>query len=373
MILRIRQMLIKEFLQMFRDVRMRLVVVAMPLVQMTVLAFALTTDVKDIRTAVVDPDNSPQSRQLVAEFAGGNYFEITHRLATDTHVQGLLDSGRVRAVLRLPQHFSGDIRSGKATTVQLLVDGTMSNDAAVTLNYANQAVARFNQRMLDERAGGAAARSSPVEILTRAWYNPNLESKYYFIPGLIAVMLILIGLVLASMAIVREKEIGTIEQVMVTPIRRVEFILGKTLPFLATGMVTMTLMFLIARVVFGIRIQGSISLLYTAATIYILGNLGLALLLSVTARTQQQALLTAFFILVPAILLSGFIFPIRNMPEVIQWLTVFNPMRWFLQILHGIVIKGVGVRILWLPIGALAALAASFLTLAVARFRKTLE
>ena len=249
----------------------------------------------------------------------------------------------------------------------------MSNDAAVTLNYANQAVARFNQRMLDERAGGAAARSSPVEILTRAWYNPNLESKYYFIPGLIAVMLILIGLVLASMAIVREKEIGTIEQVMVTPIRRVEFILGKTLPFLATGMVTMTLMFLIARVVFGIRIQGSISLLYTAATIYILGNLGLALLLSVTARTQQQALLTAFFILVPAILLSGFIFPIRNMPEVIQWLTVFNPMRWFLQILHGIVIKGVGVRILWLPIGALAALAASFLTLAVARFRKTLE
>ena len=186
-------------------------------------------------------------------------------------------------------------------------------------------------------------------------------------------MLILIGLVLASMAIVREKEIGTIEQVMVTPIRRVEFILGKTLPFLATGMVTMTLMFLIARVVFGIRIQGSIPLLYTAATIYILGNLGLALLLSVTARTQQQALLTAFFILVPAILLSGFIFPIRNMPEVIQWLTVFNPMRWFLQILHGIVIKGVGVRILWLPIGALAALAASFLTLAVARFRKTLE
>jgi ABC-2 type transport system permease protein len=372
MFLRIRQMLQKEFLQMFRDVRMRMVVVVMPLVQMTVLAFALTTDVKEIRTAVVDPDNSPQSRQLLADFTGGTYFKVTDRLDTDNRVKTLLDAGRVRAVIRIPQHFAGDLRAGKTTTVQLLVDGTLSNDAAITLNYASQAVAHFNQRMLSEPAE-ATETASPVDIRTRAWYNPNLESKYYFIPGLIAVMLILIGLVLASMAIVREKEIGTIEQVMVTPIRRAEFIIGKTLPFLVTGMVTMTLMFLIARVIFGIHIQGSLPLLYTTATIYILGNLGLALLVSVTARTQQQALLTAFFILVPAILLSGFIFPIRNMPELIQWLTVLNPMRWFLQALHGIVIKGVGVRTLWMPICALAALAACFLTLAVARFRKTLE
>ena len=373
MILRIQQILIKEFLQMFRDVRMRVVVLIMPLVQMTVLAFALTTDVKNITTAVVDPDNSPESRLLAAEFTGGNYFDITYRFFTDSRIQELLDAGQVRAVIRIPQHFSGDIRSGKAVTVQLLVDGTLSNDAAVTFNYANQAVAHFNQRMLSQRAGVATALSSPMDIRIRAWYNPNLESKYYFVPGLIAVMLILIGLVLTSMAIVREKEIGTIEQVMVTPIRRVEFILGKTLPFLVTGMVTMTLMFLIARVIFGIHIQGSLPLLYATAVIYILGNLGLALLVSVTARTQQQALLTAFFILVPAILLSGFIFPIRNMPASIQWLTVLNPMRWFLQILHGIVVKGVGIRILWMPICAQVALAAGFLTLAVTRFKKTLE
>ena len=373
MILRIRQMLHKEFLQMFRDVRMRMVVLVMPLVQMTVLAFALTTDVKNISTAVVDPDNSPESRRLVAEFTGGDYFSVTHRLATDNGVQELLDAGRVRAVIRIPPHFSGDIHSGKAVTVQLLVDGTLSNDAAVTLNYASQTVARFNQRGAADRAGLAATVSGTMEIRTRAWYNPNLESKYYFVPGLIAVMLILIGLVLASMAIVREKEIGTIEQVMVTPIRRVEFIVGKTLPFLVTGMVTMTLMFLIARVIFGIRIQGSLPLLYATAAIYILGNLSLALLVSVTARTQQQALLTAFFILVPAILLSGFIFPVRNMPEAVQWFTVLNPMRWFLQVLHGIVVKGVGIRILWLPIGAQIILASGFLVLAVSRFRKTLE
>ncbi|MBC2712991.1 MAG: ABC transporter permease [Desulfosarcina sp.] len=373
MILRIRQILVKEFLQMFRDVRMRMVVLVMPLVQMTVLAFALTTDVKNISTAVVDPDNTPESRQLVTEFTGGGYFDVTHRLSTDNRVQWLLDAGRVRAVIRIPLHFSGDIRSGKAVTVQLLVDGTLSNDAAITLNYANQAVAHFNRRMVSERAGAAATVSGTMDIRTRAWYNPNLESKYYYVPGLIAVMLILIGLMLTSMAIVREKEIGTIEQVMVTPIRRVEFIIGKTLPFLVTGMVTMTLMFLIARLIFGIRIQGSLPLLYATAMIYILGNLGMALLVSVTARTQQQALLTAFFILVPSILLSGFIFPIRNMPETIQWLTVLNPMRWFLQILHGIVVKGVGLDILWMPIAAQVTLAACFLTLAVTRFKKTLE
>lgn len=208
---------------------------------------------------------------------------------------------------------------------------------------------------------------------TRTWYNPNIESKFYYVPGLIAVMLILIGLVMTSLAIVREKEIGTIEQVMVTPIRRTEFILGKTLPFLMTGYITMTMMFIIARLVFGIRINGSLPLLFGIAGIYMLGNLGLALLVSVTARTQQQALLTAFFILVPSILLSGFIFPIRNMPEAVQVMTLVNPMRWFLQILHGIVVKGVGIEILWRSVLIQIGLASAFLTLAVAKFRKTLE
>ncbi len=373
MILRIKQMLIKEFLQMFRDVRMRMIVLVMPLVQMTVMAFALTTDVKDIATAVVDPDNTPQSRLLVDEFIGGNYFAVTDRLTTDKGVRRLLDAGRVRAVIRIPQHFSDDLKAGKIVAVQLLVDGTLSNDAAITLNYANQAVASFNQRLAGMQAGEASIVTGPLDLRIRAWYNPNLESKYYYIPGLIALMLILIGLALTSMAIVREKEIGTIEQVMVTPIRRLEFILGKTLPFLLTGMITMTLMFAIARLIFGIQIRGSIFLLYLTAIIYIMGNLGMAILVSVTAHTQQQAFLTAFFILVPSILLSGFIFPIRNMPVVIQWLTVLNPMRWFLQILHGIVVKGVGIHTLWPHIGAQLILAGSFLTLAVTRFKKTLQ
>ena len=373
MLLRIRQILTKEFLQMFRDVRMRLVVLVMPLVQMTVLAFALTTDVKNIATAVIDPDNTPQSRQLVAEFTGGHHFTVTHRLPSDRGARELLDAGRVRAVIRIPQHFSSDLRAGRTVAVQLIVDGTLSNDAAITLNYASQAVASFNRRMAGDRVGPKSDSAGLLNVHIRSWYNPNLESKYYYVPGLIAVMLILIGLVLTSMAIVREKEIGTIEQVMVTPIRRVEFILGKTLPFLLTGMVTMTMMLVIARLLFDIHIAGSLLLVYATATIYILGNLGLALLVSVTARTQQQALLTAFFILVPSILLSGFIFPIRNMPESIQLVTLGNPMRWVLQILHGIVVKGVGIDILWKPVLIQAGLALAFFGLAVFKFRKTLE
>ncbi len=364
---RIKQMLIKEFLHMFRDVRMRLVVLVMPLVQLTVLAFALTTDVKDIQTLVVDPDNTPESRELIAAFTASGYFRIITVLRSDEGMQGFLDTGRALAVLRIPTGYAADIRAGRDTRVQFLADGTMSNDTAITFSYASQVAAQFNERLLSQRAG-----PMPLEIRSRAWYNPNLESKYYFVPGLIAVMLILIGLVLTSLAIVREKEIGTIEQVMVTPIRRTEFILGKTLPFLITGYITMTMMFLIALIIFGIRIQGSLLLLYLASGIYMLGNLGLALLVSVTSRTQQQALLTAFLILVPSILLSGFIFPIDNMPPSIQWLTLLNPMRWFLQILHGIVVKGAGLGTLWSPILVQAALAAAFLSLSVAKFKKTL-
>ncbi len=370
---RIRQMLMKEFLQMFRDVRMRMVVLGMPVVQLTILAFALTTDVKDIQTAMVDPDNTPESRELISAFSAGGYFDIIQVLRTDDDIRPLLDTGRVMAVLRIPDSFGADLRAGRSTKVQLLADGTMSNDTAIALNYAGQVMAGFNERLMRQRAGALGLAPVLLEVRPRAWYNPNLESKYYFVPGLITVMLLLIGMLLTSMAIVREKEIGTIEQIMVTPIRKTEFIIGKTLPFLITGYITMTMMFLIALVIFGIRIQGSLPLLYFSAGLYMIGNIGLALLVSVTSQTQQQALLTAFFILVPFTLLSGFIFPIRNMPESVQFMTLFNPMRWFLQIMHGIVIKGVGLRTLWGPILIQLGISAAFLTLAVAKFRKTLE
>ncbi len=370
---RIGHMLVKEFLQMLRDPRMRGVVLVMPVVQLTIMAFALTTDVKDIRMAVVDPDNTPESRRLVSGFTAGGYFRVTEHLTSYDNVDRLLDQGDVLAVLRFPQDFASDIRAGRGTRVQFLADGVQANDTSITMDYASRVAARYNREVMADRSAAAGVSPASVDLRTRGWFNPNLESKFFFVPGLIAVMLLLIGLVLTSMAIVREKEIGTIEQVMVTPIRRTEFILGKTLPFLITGYITMTIMFVIARLLFGIVIEGSVALLYLLAGVFMLGNLGLAMLVSVTAKTQQQALLTTFFIIMPCILLSGFIFPIRNMPEPVQVATLANPMRWFLVIVRAIVVKGVGLHAIAQAASAQAILAATFLTLAVVKFRKTME
>jgi ABC-2 type transport system permease protein len=361
----------KEFRQMFRDVRMRLVIFAFPVVQLTVLAFALTTDVKDIRFAVFDEDRTPTSRRLVAAFAGSGYFQVTSYALSYEDITNRLDSGTVQSALRIPHGFEADVAARRQAQIQILTDGTYNNDTAIVFNYAQQIVADFN-RSNERRRQPSSEAQQAFELSTRSWYNPNLNSKFYYVPGLIAVMLLIISMLLTSIAIVREKEIGTIEQVMVTPIRRFEFIIGKTLPYLMTGLITMTNMLLVAWPVFGLVVQGSILLLYVVSMIYIFGNLGIALLISVSAKTQQQAMLTTFLILLPSILLSGFIFPIRNMPWIIQILTHINPVRWFLENLHGIVVRGVGFESLRYPILAQAVLASLFSWLAVVRFKKTL-
>lgn len=368
MIKRLRCMLIKEFLQMLRDPRMRAIIFVAPVVQMMVIAFALTTDVTRIRTGLVDLDGTPASREMVAAFTGSGHFNLLEQAFSSPEIQRMLDRGRVRVVIHLPAGFESDLRAGRTASLQLIVDGTDSNTAAIVSGYATAVVETFNQA---ELSGSAPVPG--VQIETRAWFNPNLESRYYFVPGLIAVMMMVVSLILTSIAIVREKEIGTMEQVMVTPIRRLEFIFGKTIPYLITGYITMTLMFAAAMLIFGVRIQGSWLLLYVLAGIYLTGNLGIALSVSVSAATQQQALLTAFFIVLPGVLLSGFMFPIRNMPQPVQILTMLNPMRWFLEILHGIALKGAGIRTLWQAISALTALALFFIALAAIRFRKTLD
>jgi ABC-2 type transport system permease protein len=212
-----------------------------------------------------------------------------------------------------------------------------------------------------------------VEIASRAWFNVNMESKYFYVPGLIAVMLLVNSMMLSSIAIVREKEIGTIEQMMVTPITRMEFILGKTVPYCLISYLSMSMMFVLAMIFFDIRVHGSWLLLYALSGVYIAGNLGLALCISASASTQQQALLTAFFIMMPAVLLSGFMFPVDNMPEPVQYLTWLNPMRWFLEILRAIVLKGEGLRSIWQAALWQSGLAVAFLILAAASFKKTLS
>ena len=375
MIQRLKQMLIKEFLQMLRDPRMRVVIFGMPVIQMVIMAFALTTDVTDIRTAVLDMDKTPSSRELISDFTAGGFFHITRMAMSQKEIAGLLDQAIVRAVIQIPSGFEQSLTNGSSARVQVLTDGTDSNTTAIVQGYAARIIQEYSNQKLKERIENRGMKKMPTLVATvsRAWFNTNQESKYYFVPSLIAVMLFIFSLILTSIAIVKEKEIGTIEQVMVTPIRKIEFILGKTIPYMITGFVSMTIMLCAAFVVFSIHIKGNILLLYGLTGLYLLGNMGIALIISGSASTQQQAMLTSFLILMPCVMLSGFMFPIKNMPDPVQYATFVNPMRWYLQILRGIVMKGVGLNVLWPAIAAQATLAASFIAIAWARFTKTLS
>ncbi|MGA7276967.1 MAG: ABC transporter permease [Desulfocapsaceae bacterium] len=374
MLQRLFRMLIKEFLQMLRDPRMRIVIFGMPVIQMTIMAFALTTDVTDIRLAVLDMDKTPASRQLISAFTSSRYFKTSHSLSSQAEILPLLDRSEVRAVLQIPAGFSGEILAERSAEIQLLTDGTDSNSTAIVLGYAGLIITDFNDMKLKERLARKGITTPPVQITTqaRAWYNPNQESRFYYVPSLIAVMLFVFSLLLTSIGIVREKEIGTIEQVMVTPIRGTEFILGKTIPYMITGYISMSVMLVVAYFLFGVQVKGSLVLLYGLTGIFLAGNMGIALIVSGSASTQQQALLTTFLILMPCVMLSGFMFPVSNMPDPVRYATVLNPIRWYLEILRGIVMKDAGVSALWYAIAAQSALSVSFLTIAISRFKKTL-
>lgn len=374
MLQRLFRMLIKEFLQMLRDPRMRVVIFGVPVIQMLIMAFALTTDVTHIRMAVLDMDKTPASRDLISSFTASNYFHISAYLLSQNEITPLLDRSEVRVVLSIPMGFSKEIITERTAKLQLITDGTDSNSTSIVLGYTGIIIADYNDKMLIKRLGRKGITTSPlkIEMESHAWYNANQESKYYYVPSLIATMLYIFSLLLTSIGIVREKEIGTIEQVMVTPIRGIEFILGKTIPYMITGYISMTVMLVVAYLVFGIHVRGSLLLLYSLTGIYLAGNMGIALIISGSATTQQQALLTSFLVLMPSVMLSGFMLPISNMPDPVQYATFLNPMRWYLDILRGIVMKDVGISILWPTILAQSILTLTFLTIAIGRFKKTL-
>ena len=375
MVQRLFRMLVKEFLQMLRDPRMRIVIFGVPVIQMTIMAFALNTDVTDIRLGILDMDKTPQSRELISAFTASNYFHTSAELYSQNEITQLLDRGEVRAVLHIPTGFNRDILTEQTAEVQLITDGTDSNSTAIVLGYAGYLMNEFNEQKRERRLAVKGITTSPLQITTesRAWYNVNQESHFYYVPSLIAVMLFIFSLLLTSIGIVREKEIGTIEQVMVTPIRGIEFVLGKTVPYMITGYITMSFMLCIAYLVFGVYVKGSLVLLYGLTGIYLAGNLGLALIISGTAATQQQALLTSFLVLMPSVMLSGFMFPVSNMPDPVRYATILNPMRWYLEILRGIVMKDVGVAALWPAIVGQSLLTLGFLSIAIGRFKKTLS
>lgn len=380
---RVRHMLVKEFIQILRDPRMRAVVFVTPILQVVVLGYAVTTDITHIATAVADFDRTRETRELVRRFESSGYFRVTHRVDDARALRELLDGGRVKAALQINPGFTTDLERGRTARIQVLVDGTDSNTAGVVMDYASRIIARYNRDAAREEeavraigrggAGLAPTAAAGVELRARAWYNPDLRSQNYYVPGVIAILIMLTSLLLTSMAIVREREIGTMEQLMVTPIRPAELILGKTLPFAVIGFLDVALITAVAVFWFSVPIRGSLLLLFGATALYLLSTLGIGLFISTVSRTQQQALMTTFFFFQPAMLLSGFVFPIANMPPVIQYLTYANPLRYFLVIIRGIFLKGSGPALLWREMLALLVLGTAVLTLSALRFRKRLE
>jgi drug efflux transport system permease protein len=365
---RLRAMIQKEFRQTLRDPRAKRLVFVAPVVQLMLFGYAVNTDVRNARTLVVDHDHTAESRELLATFTASGYFRIVGYGARPADLVDALDHGDALVGLEIPRGFSADLAAGRQAKVQLLVDGTSSNTANVAQGYANQIIQRFG---LDRRPGGLGASAIGIDFRARAWYNPNLISRVYNVPGVIGTIMMLMGLLLTSLAVVREREIGTLEQLMVSPLSPAELIMGKTLPVVGIAFIQMSIITSVALLWFHIPFQGSFLLLAVSAFFYILSGLGLGLFISSISATQQEAFMTMFFLLMPFIMLSGFMYPIDNMPVVFQWLTLLNPMRHFLVIVRGVFLKGAGIGILWPQIVALAAMGFTILLFSAARFRKT--
>jgi ABC-2 type transport system permease protein len=372
---RIKNIIIKEFIQALRDPKMRIVLFVIPVVQMLVFGNASSMDVEDIPTAIYDLDNTQESRELIRQFSYSKYFNIKQYIQDESEVNYLIDRATVSTVIRFNHGFGEDIKKGKTANVQVILDGTDSNTASIIMNYATSIIQRYNKKMLDGKAAilaGEYIKIPSVDLRMRALFNSNLNSKNFFLPSIIALILLIVTLVLTSMAIVKEKEIGTIEQLLVSPIRPIELILGKLIPFAIIGMIEVFLVVLVTVYGFGIPVKGSILLLFFCSCLYLLNTLGIGLLISTMVSTQQEAIMSTFFFAFPCVLLSGFVFPIYNMPEIAQYVTYLNPLRYFIIIVRGIFLKGVGVNVLWPHMLALFIIGMSILGMSSLKFKKTI-
>jgi ABC-2 type transport system permease protein len=372
---RILTILRKEFRSVFRDPRMRMVIFGLPVIQTMILGYAVSLDVRHVPLVVVDRDGTPASRALVARFTGSAYFDAIAFTPDEREARALIDASMAAAILQVNAGYEQNLRGGRTTPVQLIVDGSDSNTARFVVNYATQiAAAANNALLLDQtlRRAGRNVTVGSVELQPRAWFNADLESRNFYVPGVIAMLVMLVSLMLTSMAIVREKEVGTIEQVMVTPIKPVEFILGKCAPFAVISLFNTCLVAAVGLFWFEIPFRGSFPLLLLGVVLFLLSTVGIGLFISTVSQTQQQAMMTTFFFFFPAMLFSGFIFPIANMPEFFQWLSLLDPLRYILIIIRGVFLKGIGFDVLWPQFAALLALGLGVMTFAVTRFHKTL-
>ena len=368
---RLRNVIIKEFLELRQDPRLFGLVILAPILQLVMLGYAASTDVHDIPTIVVDRDRSTESRDLISRFASSSNFLIVDTLTTTSKVDAYLNEGRAWMALVIPAGYGEEVRQGRPALMQVIADGTDANSTNVALSYAGRLVAGYARELIGRTGRGPATPLIGVEV--RVWFNPQLESRHFMIPGILALVLLVVTTNLSSMAIVREKEIGTLEQLNVTPIARWELIAGKLLPYALLGMIDVLIVVAVAVGWFEVPLRGSLALLLAMCLVYLMTTLGLGLFVSTISATQQQAMMTSsFFFLIPMVFLSGFVFPVENMPAVVQPVTYLIPLKYFLEILRGIFLKGVGLDVLWRDALSLFAWGVGILVLATFRSSKRL-
>jgi len=367
---RIRALVKKELRQIFRDPKTKRVVFVAPVLQLLLFGYAVTTDVQDVALFVVDHDRTAASRALQDAFTASGLFRIGGRSDRAGDIGLALDRGDAVVGVQVPAGFARDLAAGRGAQVQVLVDGTQSNTATVAQGYASRIVQDFGIEYARERG---VQLPGGVELRSRAWFNPGLTSRAYNVPAVMGVLLLLMSLLLTALAVVRERELGTLEQLMVSPITAGELILGKTLPVVIIALIDLGLICAVAILWFGITLQGSVLTLVFAALLYILASLGAGLLISTISQTQQEAFMVMFLLLLPAVILSGFMYPVHTMPAFFQALSLLNPVRHFLEIVRGVFLKGDGVLDLWRQLAIIAAMAAALLLAAIVRFGRSMQ
>jgi ABC-2 type transport system permease protein len=374
---RLRQILLKEFIHLFRDRQARFSLIVPPLLQMLIFGYAASYEVNRVSTAVLDFDHSQESREFLDRINATGRFQVREVLQNEAQIPSLLDHRRVVLVLQIQPGFAELLRKGQTAPIQAVLDGTDSNTALIAVGYINQIAARFAQdyqlQLADRMRPTLATFAPNIELQERPWYNANLESRWFFVPGVIGTLVLVSVLQLTSFAVVREREIGTLEQLMVTPISPTELIVGKTLPFLIVGLANVVFVGILGSYWFEVPFRGDIFVLLLGTTLFLSSALGVGLLISTVSQTQQQAFAISFFYITPAIMLSGFGYPISSMPTALQYFTNLDPLRFFLVVLRGTFIKGVGLSVLWPQMIAMAILGAATLTIATLRFHKTLD
>lgn len=365
----------KEFLQIRRDKRMLALSILAPVIQLILLGYAATTDIKEIPMLLVNQDKSSTSREFVDQFVNSGYFIIKESVGSPKLIDHFIDDGEVWVALVIPSDFSKNILNNKTATLQVIADGSDANSANISIGYVTQIIGRYSQSIIANISKYVSPTNIPGKVnpQIRVWYNPELKSRNFMVPAVLAMVLMIITMTLTSLAIVKERENGTFEQLIVTPIKPYQLILGKLLPFTIIGALDTALVIIVAYGWFGVPLRGNILLLFGLSGLFVLTTLGLGLFVSTVSKTQQQAMMTAqFFFFMPFIFFSGFTFPIENMPVIIQYATYLIPLKYYIVIVRGIFLKGIGIAELWQQALILLLFGVAILSLSVLRFRKRL-